>query len=540
MQTIAKITTPFILFVLTACGGGGGGSSTTTAPTTPATTTFTVGGTVSGLPAGATVSLQDNGGDTITVSSNTAFTFPTALSSGQTYLATVSSSPTGYTCIAQNNSGSVTANVSNISFTCSAGQYSSVSSNLSQNVYPVTYSTIDNNPNSNVCNIDTSKESYPQNWNGSQGLPTISGAPLNSNLKTAVYIKDILPSGSLPNTCTNPDNLTEFNRTLTRLHSLNVDLVNIEQWHWAQVNTNGSFTILGDANDALSDAQLARYVSAAHAAGFKVMMTNQIQGFVDSTGTNNIATPTGNAQNYQLWVSAFSSYMLNRATYFQTLGVDYWEMGCNGCVYGDAGDNSSAALSVFIPAYEAILPQVSAIYTGKRYIFGNTSILTPTILSNVDYISAGMWNNSTYTASTEASVNVSSYKANLNSSTPALLQYNKPLIADVGIQSRSNSLSVPGYEEETECTNSIGVIAYSSSCIQQQTTTDFSIQAIVIEAELEFLSAQNLPSGSIVRVSDYWQTDFMNQNGQGPTFPNIGSTIRNKPAEAIVGQWFAR
>jgi len=65
----------------------------------------------------------------------------------------------------------------------------------------------------------------------------------------------------------------------------------------------------------------------------------------------------------------------------------------------------------------------------------------------------------------------------------------------------------------------------------------FALQAIVIEAQFETFTSVTLSPGSIVGVSDYWQTDFMSANG--PTFPNIASSIRNKPAEGIVKQWFA-
>ena len=55
-----------------------------------AASAFTVGGTLTGLPAGDTVTLQDNGGDDLTLSNNGTFTFPTALPNGQSYSVTVS------------------------------------------------------------------------------------------------------------------------------------------------------------------------------------------------------------------------------------------------------------------------------------------------------------------------------------------------------------------------------------------------------------------------------------------------------------------
>ena len=82
---------------------------------------FTVGGTLAGLPAGDTVTLQDNGGDDLTLSTNGTFTFPTALPNGQSYSVTVSgtSGGTETTITLMNGSGTISgANVTNIAVLC--------------------------------------------------------------------------------------------------------------------------------------------------------------------------------------------------------------------------------------------------------------------------------------------------------------------------------------------------------------------------------------------------------------------------------------
>ena len=89
---------------------------------------FTVGGTLTGLPAGDTVTLQDNGWDTLTLSNNGPFTFPTALPNGQSYSVTVSG--TGgetsilrdiYQPVVANGSGTISgANVTNVAVQCTA------------------------------------------------------------------------------------------------------------------------------------------------------------------------------------------------------------------------------------------------------------------------------------------------------------------------------------------------------------------------------------------------------------------------------------
>lgn len=83
--------------------------------------TATIGGTISGLATGASVILQDNGGDALTLTTNGPFTFKTAVT-GPTdaYAVTVNTQPTtpNQICTVANGSGTATANVSNVAVTC--------------------------------------------------------------------------------------------------------------------------------------------------------------------------------------------------------------------------------------------------------------------------------------------------------------------------------------------------------------------------------------------------------------------------------------
>ena len=81
---------------------------------------YTVGGTLTGLPGGATVTLQDNGSDNLTLSTNGTFTFPTALPNGQSYSVTyrATSSKFGAYTFFTNGSGTISGtNVTNVAVT---------------------------------------------------------------------------------------------------------------------------------------------------------------------------------------------------------------------------------------------------------------------------------------------------------------------------------------------------------------------------------------------------------------------------------------
>jgi len=91
--------------------------------TTVAFSGFTIGGTISGLAAGNSVTLQNNGGDTLVRSSNGTFAFGTPLASGDGYLVAVSSQPTSpsQTCTVSNESGTVANNnVNDVVVSCAS------------------------------------------------------------------------------------------------------------------------------------------------------------------------------------------------------------------------------------------------------------------------------------------------------------------------------------------------------------------------------------------------------------------------------------
>lgn len=87
-----------------------------------ATDTFTVAGSLSGLVTGlvSDVELQLNGTDTVTVSSNGTFSFPTPSDVGTSYSVILTTQPTvpAQTCTVGNGTGVGLSNVTNVTVTC--------------------------------------------------------------------------------------------------------------------------------------------------------------------------------------------------------------------------------------------------------------------------------------------------------------------------------------------------------------------------------------------------------------------------------------
>lgn len=107
-----------VLLTLGGCGGGSGPST----PTPPPPPTFTLGGTVTGL-TGTGLVLQNNGGDTLSITTNGPFTFSSALNAGAAYAVTVLTQPINppQNCTVASGSGTVAgSNVTAVAVTCAA------------------------------------------------------------------------------------------------------------------------------------------------------------------------------------------------------------------------------------------------------------------------------------------------------------------------------------------------------------------------------------------------------------------------------------
>jgi len=104
--------------------GTGVTANISTVNITCSTDTYTIGGTVTGLANGTQVTLNNNGGDALTVTTNSTFTFATPVAYSGSYAVTVGTQPTGQTCSVANYTGAgVTANISTVNITCSTDTY---------------------------------------------------------------------------------------------------------------------------------------------------------------------------------------------------------------------------------------------------------------------------------------------------------------------------------------------------------------------------------------------------------------------------------
>jgi len=110
-----------------------GGANISNVSITCSANLYSIGVTVSGLPYGASLVLQNEGGDNLTVQANGTASFHTTLTTGSPYAVTVFTQPTGNNCTVSNGSGTVAmSNISNVVVDCPHFAY--VNNNLSNDI----------------------------------------------------------------------------------------------------------------------------------------------------------------------------------------------------------------------------------------------------------------------------------------------------------------------------------------------------------------------------------------------------------------------
>jgi hypothetical protein len=115
--------------------------------------------------------------------------------------------------------------------------------------------------------------------------------------------------------------------------------------------------------------------------------------------------------------------------------------------------------------------------------------------------------------------------------------YTKPIIIKVLIQSHKNFFR-EGWIEDGFCVEGVTSSNEKHKCIQETYTTDFSVQAVGLEGMMRAINSQSLFKVESVDYNSLWLTDTLQPGIEG--FPNLSQSVRGKPAEKVLKQWFSR
>ena len=277
--------------------------------------TYTIGGTVSGLGSGLSLTLLNSGGNALLVNANGSFTFSTALASGAAYAVTVGTQPAGQTCTVTNGAGTVaSANVTNVSVSCSGGPVSySVGGTVSGLGAGLSVTLLNNGGNSLVVNANGSFSFSTALASGAAYAVTVGTQPTGQTCTVANGTGNVASVNVTNVAVTCSSNTYTVGGTVSGLGSgLSVTLLN-NGGNSLLVNGNGSFTF----STALASGAAYSVTVGTQPTGQSCSVTNGT-GTVASANVTNVSVTCSN-NTYTSWKSG--SNLVAPAGVYGTLGV---------------------------------------------------------------------------------------------------------------------------------------------------------------------------------------------------------------------------
>jgi hypothetical protein len=386
--------------------------------------------------------------------------------------------------------------------------------------------------------IERDEIAYPVEYLGDYEYPQIVGAPLPSEIKRVVGLHDLgIPDWAfLDYTNNDGESARALERqgilqAMRRAKSLGADeitftnMIRFKSFEKAELEPVEEVPISPD--DIRFIANNAKYIGLDTTLCLNIFLMNDENPWTHSIPSENwLITLIHNWENF----------VLNQAQLSEETGVDAlminhfdWQPYING--YEDVYQSEMLAL----------LEKVRAIYHG-RVLFMLDSVLggadtekLDKFLASVDgFIVNTIPNDLSY--ADNKTISVSNLKRlyidNFRKIASKLNQLNKPYLIRVLIQSEKTFLE-NGWNEDTHC-----IPRGDDPCYQQNLEVDFSVQAVAYEAMLE--AVEQVYSEQSMRIYGFEATGYLFLDAILPYIsqPQISQSIRDKPAEVVVYQWF--
>jgi hypothetical protein len=399
------------------------------------------------------------------------------------------------------------------------------------------------------CSYTADKTFYPSAYLGSRELPSIDPKPLPSTIARVAGMKDVWGKPNkqgyefAPNFipgCAN-DVRAVFQKTLVRLKQLNIDTIVMVPWTFF----DGSKEVwrIETPEETLSstigDVDLRWVVAEAKRNNIKTWISMQIQGALKTPNNNGSsefylsteATPERVLKSYD----ALDRFLLERGRFYEEIGVDGVVMG--GWYW--AGFEGILDSPTYIARTRQKIEKLKTHFKGKVIYSASEAVgRNAGLAALIDVYSFGVFN--PFTEKDAATVTVQQMKQEYAQQAANMKTWagDKPVLWTIGAPSRSDYFS-SGYLEETFCTAGFGLdgSSFSNKCIQRDKKVDLALQAMIYEANFQALSEQRGLNLYGVTTQDYWMDGNLMPN---VTFPNLGFSVRGKPAEYIVYRWFSR
>ena len=394
----------------------------------------------------------------------------------------------------------------------------------------------------------------PSGYLGTYTVPT-AASRLGSSVVRTADLADWDYWWSRPATVTCTDKITylkNINReTIRRLSAIGTNRIyisNYGQWD----NISNPIWHIPEANYAIPKAVQEFIVTEAHARGMQVFLTWQNSYSDDAHGYLAYDAETITPTQYTALKDSWRAHILEQAAYAQSIGIDglnigidYFDPASVQTVYTPPGSTPTGGQ--YRTDFSSFLAQLArdtrSVFTRKLYYGGQRQDVYPEVIAEVDEFVYRLWLGSTYsTANPFTLQNIKTtlqqalyydfWRAGIDFNNAGLIT--KPVIFKIYGQSTTDFYNGGGWIEDNWC---------SEPCTAQRTaTTSFSAQAVAYEAALELVNEQTYVTTGGAGTYGYAFFDLLGETrtANSVTFPNISNSIRNKPAEGLLRDWFRR
>jgi hypothetical protein len=528
--------------VMTACGGGGGGSDSST-PTPPAppppppaptpTATLDVSNSTVHTDGRLEITWTSSNVTDCTAEGAWLGSVPTA-GSQKFVMTTLGTFSFGLRCVGANGTANATKTVTvahDINKQVMIPDSIAIRPADFLSSYPAVFQATPqlraaNNP---YCAISADEVVVPASFVGTYPLPTPAGK-LPSGILRGAGFKDYYPiNPSSGNDCAFGTDLARASYlvALERASRLGVDHIWVYNYGvWKDLMQEVWEVEASDIQ--IPDDELAWLVSEASKRNIKVFLEWQLLNF-DKLGRT--FSPDPDEAMLRRMIESHKRIILQRAAHAEQIGIA-----------GMTADWTAFWVNFSTPALQDqfsdgmldVLKAVRPIFSGK-VIYGFLGVVDPEHLPYFDLLRLELYATVTNAEMSTLTVNLlrQRYLDYIDDLVAWGRPTQKPVLWHWLVQSRREWFT-QGWVEDGFCVN---------SCIQRTYTTDYSVQALGVEALFQALAAQTRFQTAAVAVSSaYWLSDaaMPAPNTDRAAFPNISQSIRNKPAEAIVRHWFSR
>jgi hypothetical protein len=387
------------------------------------------------------------------------------------------------------------------------------------------------------CGLAHDPAVFPADYVGAFPLPPLRGAPLPASVGLSVQMKDFWKAGlknvALNYAC-NGSIHDSFPISLARLKQLGASQVSLVTFD-RTFDATATSPVFDPNDEQISPSELAYIGNTVASAGLASVLYMQIS-LPDEKGGNLPSAPT--VAYYGALLDGYTTRVVAQAQAAQAAHIG--AMTLNWIEYCVDFNFHPELVDTYAAKLGAALPQVRAAFTGKvllvdHCLSADLTKLMPLITSVDGIVVEVQTQVLTPTEDQAPTVDLllAKYNAFLDGIKTRWGGTGKPITLLTTIQSHRQFFET-GWIEDTPypCT---------PDCVETHLSIDFSVQAMGYEALLEAVKAKQAAGLSIafVEPSGYWETDdLLPEPGYPWVFPNMAHTIRNKPAEAIVYQWF--